>query len=866
KIEAERLKKIEDDKIEAERLKKIEDDKIEAERPKKIEEDKIEAERLKIKKNLKFTGNLAKDVMNNINEISPWKSSDYLSNLLSNDGSKGVVDGVDVVPVRQEQDDALKTLRSRLMDLKKITNVLNSDTFFKVVSIMSEKLVFSEFFKNIVVVLPGTNENDFISKFFLSSSDYNDIFKILYGNNYKNNKKIKRDTEIYNQYHQNIGEEKFVFIYTVLHDILEKVRKEGLPKFLENQREATELTYFIITIQEFVKYLEEIYKKFNLTEKKALISSYYSKILDKYKNIFTFVKIRVGKKEYTDKYLLMKYINNDKRLGFKDDGPMTKFDEAVLKADLKNEENKENEEYYFFGAYDMIFMKSDTNKQIANEMSFLLMDKINKGENIITVLLGKSGAGKTSTGILFLKKEGDRIIETDGVIIELMNTESFVEKFQEKGLTLKMRNVYVVHGIKRTSLNDIKSDTDYKVDILKYKDSDESKFFYIKKDAKWYYHTFEESTKIYTKTDVTLAMVINYALETREVEPTVNNPDSSRSALLLEVKCENKNGDKQSIIMWDLPGSERLKCRESLASILRSDDSYFQSLKYGVNSTKEINFDNYACKQQRDNDEVYNQYVELESKASEHFNTIHQFEDNIDPQHLEKYFKIDLYQGNKPKSIKGQKENSKCVEQSQKLKECSKILKFKNDAKFMEGVETVDHYFTKLEELLKESEKNLLIWRNVRNVFFLIKKMDKNFEKNKKVSGFFEDFQNKQPFKHLFVDIFAETGSETLNSENDSINSDILTETMKDKLKKIINVKKISATDFLSQSDSESEMNKLNYLTMAFAYQVLLKDIEKENKNANNSITIGKKQMSNFKNFTRFKNLFLDTKIIKKIK
>jgi hypothetical protein len=577
---------------------------------------------------------------------------------------------------------------------------------------------------------------------------------------------------------------------------------------------------------------------------------------------------KIGSTDYTDKYLFLKYLNTDKRLGYVDDNPMTEFNEQVKINDL-NKMTKENDEYYFFGPYDMIFMKDDTNLKIAEQMSFLLMDKIDKGENITTILLGKSGAGKTSTGIYFYKKEeGKKEIRKDGVIIELMKRQLFVDKFRAKGLKLKMRNIYVTHGIKRISMKDVKSDSDYKINILGYDGVDEPKFFYDDTKKNWFYHKYDEQTGIYTKQDMTLASIINYGLETREVEPTVNNPDSSRSALLIQVLCTDENGKEQSIFMWDLPGSERFKCDEGLSWILKLDDSYTESLKYGDRKENkvEIKFDDVACKQSEEinqqniDDEIiykdFNKNLKDMFDDNDKFDKIHQFEDDINEEDLLKYIRIDTYKGQKKVSVDGLK--SKCEKVNQEIKECSKRLKYKKDEDFMKDVTSVKDYFEKLEKKKEESQKTFIIWRNIRNVLFFISKMVEKIEKKGggvKDQETLKKFQKDKKFKHLFDGIFKEMGNKTFNATDELLPVEMITDDMKKKMKKIIkeeaNKEVIKGTDFLSLDE-----NNLNYLTMVFAYQFLLKEFKLEKE----SITIGKNNMVQFNNFKKFTKLFVENK------
>lgn len=415
-------------------------------------------------------------------------------------------------------------------------------------------------------------------------------------------------------------------------------------------------------------------------------------------------------------------------------------------------------------------------------------------------------------------------------------------------------------------MKDINSDNDYIINIMDYDGNAEPVFFYVNDEENWYLHNYDEQTDQYKKTDATLASVINYGLETREVEPTVNNPDSSRSALLIQVLCQGKDNKTQSIFMWDLPGSERFKCSEGLSWILKLDDSYSESLKYGdrEENKNEIKFNEFACLQSEKNQDNindeniyqnYNESITKEDVDSKKMNEIHLFEDDIDEKILLKYLKIDSYKGQKKeKNDDGLK--SKCNKLAEYIKECGKKLKFKKDINFMQDVITVENYFDKLDNILLQSKKNLLIWRNIRNVSFLIRKMVE--EKKKKGGGVkdqatFDSFQKDKKFSHLFDNIFNEKGSKTLKSTDDTISKEILT----DKFKKDLFIETdIKATDFLSL-----DKNILNYLTMCFAYQFLLKELQ-----LNESITVGKAQMSQYTHFEKFKKLFLNKENIEFIR
>jgi hypothetical protein len=253
-------------------------------------------------------------------------------------------------------------------------------------------------------------------------------------------------------------------------------------------------------------------------------------------------------------------------------------------------------EEYYFGPFDNYIDKDErgndiSNKDAAEAVQKQIFDKlITQEEDFCMIGYGQSGSGKTSS-LIFLKTASS---DTDGILIELCKIKKFTDTFAR--IVLDMKNIYIWHLLSKLNKSaDIKEDN-YKTYPIILNDDKNPGFIYVSESNKWLYE------KNHSKT---LAQFINDAFEKREVEPTPNNANSSRSHVVVCLNLYYKpdlNKIPRKLVICDLAGVEnRFDC-ESLKEILNFNSKYNESNKYNFNTTvknytgtDKIKFDRYAC-------------------------------------------------------------------------------------------------------------------------------------------------------------------------------------------------------------------------------------------------------------------------------
>ena len=455
----------------------------------------------------------------------------------------------------------------------------------------------------------------------------------------------------------------------------------------------------------------------------------------------------------------------------KDDEEIKKLNELVDKV------KKENTEYYFFGTFDGIFIPSVVNKDIAQETSGVLFDKvITKDEDLCVIGYGQSGSGKTSS-LIYLKitNSNGTTTEVDGILVELCNLKEFTNKFDL--ITLQMTNIYVNHGLKRNSPVDIKSN-DYRVEDIEIDGEKQPEFEFDGK--KWSNITTEKKKEeIFMKNSPkpvlevikkqntkqklskkeqeelkeqlqnqeskkkgeyekkmtewnksrtefitrkkSIGEFINDAFEKRQVEPTPNNPNSSRSHVLVCLTLRKK-GEKESrkIVVCDLAGVENVFQCGLLSEILKFDERYGESDKYNEKKGKnEIEYDVNYCEQPDIPDKIIDD--DLYKIYNEHYNDM--------LKDVREYNKLSI--PTEPiydEKIEEEKKNrNNCINRMKvnELKDCKRKLIYKDDTKFMEVV----NHFEKTEgngkekykqELMKKKEELKKILIRDRNIYSVI--------------------------------------------------------------------------------------------------------------------------------------------------
>jgi len=507
--------------------------------------------------------------------------------------------------LESSEKDGIKSLIYCISNLFKLMRIFNQDFFMRLLTIISEKDVFDDMFDSINTNFSDKDERKtfLIDSFFLKFDNtiYDNTIKIIY--NQKKEKqqpldqKFKRDTTMYNMYNKSNRNNKIILMNQFLYDFIELNNDENLKKLLVNTTRGNDVANLLTDLIDNVLKLKEIY--LNYVGKIDTINEYYKKIVDKHSRIFSYVKYRQDTNTvnprysvYYDKnkYLYLRYCNIDGRIGFKKDDDDTSYDYNLAIESIN--ENLSKNEYYTFGPFNGIFSKENdylTNDKIAVEFSEKILQKlINEKQNVCIIPIGQSGSGKTSSVIYFSvydpKKESTT--KMDGVMVEVCNLDRFTNHFAK--IQMNMKNIYLQHGPNEYKIVDLA--VTYKPkDIIK-KDLEPT---FIFKDGHW---VFEKDNNIW------MSESINNAFDTREVEPTPNNENSSRSHVIVCLKLFVKDSDESvNLIVCDLAGVENKFQIDSLREIKKFDERYKISNKY-KSSTEKIKFDNYF-RNDNDNEE-----------------------------------------------------------------------------------------------------------------------------------------------------------------------------------------------------------------------------------------------------------------------
>ena len=494
---------------------------------------------------------------------------------------------------------------------------------------MSDVELFTEFYN---IAFPNSKLNpqelgNYVDLFFINIREYP---KLKYQLDL--DKRIPRDTHIYTLYNKQNKNER-IFTYTIIYLI---------KKYINNSKFGSTDFYSDIEIsQEITNILLELFNKIDiilsqygtLVTQKSTLSNLYNRLVLKKRKVFAFIKIRQdtkasynprfnkkiidnqdnyksfdGKKTFKNEYLALRYYNVDGKYGFDTQGI---YSTSKCKADLaksvqdfgkpdsdnnmidyqsKLGDKKNRKEYYFFGPFDGIFESNLNNNQIATQSSILMLDKlINQNQDMCIIGYGQSGSGKTST-LIYFKKE-----KQDGIIIELCKLPQFYNTFDH--IELKMVNLYVYHG---SGVNDMSgiSENNYKYTLMEVHNDKVPTFKYDIKLNTWVYE--KDLNNIDDTKKKGLGVFIETAFAEREIEPTPNNPNSSRSHVIVCLTLRRANGQgSRKLVVCDLAGVENVFNCENPEEILKFDDRYKLSDDYNAtDGTKTIKFDRYFCDQE----------------------------------------------------------------------------------------------------------------------------------------------------------------------------------------------------------------------------------------------------------------------------
>ena len=454
-------------------------------------------------------------------------------------------------------------LYSVINSLYSLYQIYNSNILLHIIGLISDRELLTELY--ITITKEATTKVpiiDFINIFFCKASNYQEILNAI------GNLDNTRDTTIYSKYNED-GE--YIFIYKLLTNIHNYINNpDNIYNLTANPEISTELALFISEITQKLSLLKNQYK--SIYSQKTKIKEVYTKLIYKHKRIFTFVKSRldtlhpnprfnIGVKDnitinsnqkiaIQNKYLTLEYINSD--------------------ADI----NTGNKEYYFLGPFDGVYVKKESNQQIAKETK-VIIDKLNNGIDVCVIGYGQSGSGKTSSLIFLNYNDGSKDVKLDGILMEICN----LKELKTETLSLQMKNIFINYSTKKTAMDQLKvSDGDYTVtDIMFNMEYNKVQFRRDPINKKW----------INGSTYLGEYIINGFEDGQRQIEPTPNNPDSSRSHVIICITLDNAK-----FFICDFAGVENVFDCNNINELLKFDNKYNMSKKY---KGKDVKLDKYLC-------------------------------------------------------------------------------------------------------------------------------------------------------------------------------------------------------------------------------------------------------------------------------
>jgi len=330
-----------------------------------------------------------------------------------------------------------------------------------------------------------------------------------------------------------------LFIFKILYDIKKSFYTGKFQIFFSGKN----FPLFIKITDYVIKIIEDD----RLTNQYNIFNGNYVSINEEY---FKYVKSKNTRKVDSNNYnnKIYSFVKIRKDSDYKND-------DVVVKTLTSNDRNyifvkynlikKINTEYYYFGPFNDIFYPNQSNKDIADKLD-LIKKKILGYENVCVVGYGQSGAGKTSSLIYFDKKQ------QDGILMELCSNDDIIKNFSN--LTISLIEIIVDYNkINVNQPTHLKQDN-YK---KKFYENKEKKFTSDDKQI-FNFNKIEDNGKtnwFFNNEKITLGNFINDALKSRKIEPTPNNPESSRSHVIIVITFKNEPNEA-NMIMCDFAGVE----------------------------------------------------------------------------------------------------------------------------------------------------------------------------------------------------------------------------------------------------------------------------------------------------------------------
>ena len=456
--------------------------------------------------------------------------------------------------------------------IKDSYNILKSDIMIYVITLMSNKEKFNETISKISDV----DILNIVKPFFINLSSYNLIVAEIrkYEDEGIFTNQITRDTKIYKTF-DNLNQNNYIFGYTILHKIIiiNSASESNILNFFQNEAIITQFYNLLMELIKNIKFIKfKLYDTLN--NQYTLIKTEHTNYIDSLSQIYTYIKYRndnvssnindrfkiksfTAPGEKQNKYLLIKYNNYD------------------------TSNTNKKEEYYYTGPFNNIFdtTSDNTNKKIAEKCNIIINNLINNKTACI-IGYGQSGSGKTSTLIQLNKTESSQVIRTKGIIIELLNSKEIHQTFSK--ISVQYKNIYINHhnGLQPTSISTL---IDQKKYFVTNSIGDTSEFNYSAENG-W----------INNDSNAQLGDSILNAFDRRQIEPSPNNPDSSRSHVIVIMTLTKLASETETskLIICDFAGVENKFLCTDLEELIKFENQYNKSNKY---KDKNITYDKYRC-------------------------------------------------------------------------------------------------------------------------------------------------------------------------------------------------------------------------------------------------------------------------------
>ena len=203
-------------------------------------------------------------------------------------------------------------------------------------------------------------------------------------------------------------------------------------------------------------------------------------------------------------------------------------------------------------------------------MKETIVNNINSKKDMIILGYGQSGSGKTSTLIRYLNTTPGQEKDIPGFLPTVLNNLNATEY---RKLELTYINMYM-------NWDTINSSSEITRNHYKLSKIGDGVVEFVREPVQ---------NNWVNRNKISLGRSILLAFENREIEPTENNPNSSRSHVLIHIKVFNSRNDVQcNIVVGDLAGVEnRFTCSPS--SIINLDEIYrTKSDRYKISSTNDV--------------------------------------------------------------------------------------------------------------------------------------------------------------------------------------------------------------------------------------------------------------------------------------